>query len=63
MAAKWGYIITVLLLGLGISSYDVVTDGMNGADYLQEKEVNRTFGSNATIPSNCLAVEDIPGLL
>ena len=63
MAVKWGHILTVLVLGLGFSTYDVVTDGMNGNDFLQEKEVNRTFGSNATIPSNCLAVEDIPGLL
>ena len=62
MAVNWGHILTVLLLGLGFSTYNMGTDGINGYDYLCEKEVNRTFGSTATIPSNCLEVEDLPGL-
>ena len=60
MAANWGHILMVLLLGLGFSTYDVVTDGMNGYEFLREEEVNRTFGSTATIPLNCLAVKKKP---
>ena len=60
MALNWVHILTVLVLGLGLSSYDVGTDGLNGFQFLTE-EHDRFFPSNATIPPHCVAVGNMSG--
>ena len=62
MAVRWGYVFSILILGVGFSTYDVGTDGLNGLEFIQEKEVNRTFGPTDTIPPNCVEVENMTGL-
>ena len=59
MAVNWAHVLTVLVLGLGMSSYDVGTDGLNGFQFLTEHD--RFFPSNATIPPHCVAVGNMSG--